>query len=108
LMQALAPKKELVPVPTFPPVLEDLAIVVAEEVNAAQVEAVIRAASNRVTQVQLFDIFRGAQVGEGKKSLAYSLTYQSDSATLSDQDAAKIRKKIIGRLERELDAKLRE
>jgi phenylalanyl-tRNA synthetase beta chain len=69
---------------------------------------VIRAASNMVTQVQLFDIFRGAQVGEGKKSLAYSLTYQSDSGTLSDKDAAKIRKKIIGRLERELDAKLRE
>jgi phenylalanyl-tRNA synthetase beta chain len=61
-----------------------------------------------VTRVELFDIFRGEQVGAGKKSLAYSLTYQSETDTLTDKAAAKIRKKIIGKLKHDLDAKLRE
>ncbi|NSW54146.1 MAG: phenylalanine--tRNA ligase subunit beta [Anaerolineae bacterium] len=109
LIEALAPKRELVPVPNFPPVLEDLAVVVDEETSAAAVEAVIRkGGGDLVTEVRLFDIYRGAQVGAGKKSLAYALTYQSMDGTLSDKDAAKIRKKIIGRLEYELKAKLRE
>ena len=108
LIQVLAKNSDLVPVPTFPPVLEDLAIVVDEDVPAAKVEETIRKASNMVSQVRLFDIFRGEQVGEGKKSLAYSLTYQSETDTLTDKAAAKIRKKIIGRLKHDLDANLRE
>ncbi|MEE4195672.1 MAG: phenylalanine--tRNA ligase subunit beta, partial [Anaerolineae bacterium] len=108
LLQVLAGNTDLVPVPTFPPVLEDLAVVVDEDVPAAKVEDTIRGASNMVTRVELFDIYRGEQVGAGKKSLAYSLTYQSDTETLTDNAAAKIRKKIIGKLKHDLDAKLRE
>jgi len=54
----------------------------------------------------LFDVYRGDQIGVGKKSLAYSLTYQSDK-TLTDAEAAAIRSKIVKRLENEIGAKLR-
>jgi phenylalanyl-tRNA synthetase beta chain len=59
-----------------------------------------------VTDVRLFDVYRGDQIGAGKKSLAYSLTYQSDK-TMTDAEAAAIRNKIVKRLEQEVGAKLR-
>jgi phenylalanyl-tRNA synthetase beta chain len=59
-----------------------------------------------VAQVRLFDVYRGEQIGAGKKSLAYSLTYQSDK-TMTDAEAAAIRTKIVKRLEHEVSAKLR-
>jgi phenylalanyl-tRNA synthetase beta chain len=96
------------PVPAFPPVLEDLAIVVGEEVPAEQVADVIRQAGGRIiTGITLFDIYRGEQIGKQKKSLAYSITYQSPEKTLTDHDVAQVRGRIIRRLEQELDAVLR-
>jgi phenylalanyl-tRNA synthetase beta chain len=95
------------PVPEFPPVLEDIAVVVGESVPAARVEALIRQTGGRtVTAVRLFDVFRGEQIGAGKKSLAYSLTYQSDK-TLTDEEVAALRNKIVRRLQQELGAVLR-
>jgi phenylalanyl-tRNA synthetase beta chain len=95
-------------VPNFPPVLEDIAIVVDESVTADQVEATIRQGGGKlVTHVRLFDIFRSDQIGATKKSMAYNLTYQAPDRTLTDKDAAQIRQKIIRRLEQELGAKLR-
>src|SRR5690606_26541189 len=96
------------PVSEYPPILEDLALVVDEDVPAEKVEALIRQTGGKlVVKVRLFDIFRGKQLGEGKKSLAYSLMYQAADRTLTDKDATQIRQKIIRRLEQELGAKLR-
>jgi phenylalanyl-tRNA synthetase beta chain len=96
------------PVPEYPPVLEDMAVIVDEAVPAAQVEETIRKAGGRLlSDVRLFDVFRGAQIGEGKKSLAYSLTYQNPERTLTDADAVQIRQRIVRRLDQELGAKLR-
>ena len=95
-------------IPSQPPILEDIALIVDENIPAGQVEELIRqTGGKRVTAVRLFDVYRGEQIGAGKKSLAYSLTYQDPERTLTDKDAAKIRNKIIRRLERELGAKLR-
>ncbi len=95
-------------VPTYPPVLEDLAVVVDETVPAAEVEAVIRqGGGENLTKVQLFDIYRGQQVGQGKKSLAFSLTYVAPDRTLTDKDVGKLRKRIITLLDQELGAVLR-
>ncbi|OQY24022.1 MAG: hypothetical protein B6I34_04085 [Anaerolineaceae bacterium 4572_32.1] len=60
-----------------------------------------------VRSVMLFDVYRGEQIGAGKKSLAYRLTYQADDRTLTDREVAKLRGKIVRRLERELGATLR-
>jgi len=108
-MQAHIPELyALEPVPAFPPVLEDLAVVVDEAVSAAEVARVIRKAGGKMlAAVRLFDLYQGDQIGAGKKSLAYRLTYQAPDRTLTDKEAAKIRQRIIRALERELGAVLR-
>jgi phenylalanyl-tRNA synthetase beta chain len=103
----IAPTYGITPVADVPPVLEDIAVIVDESVPAERVESLIRQTGGKtVTQVRLFDVYRGEQIGAGKKSLAYSLTYQSDR-TMTDAEAAAIRNKIVKRLEHEVSAKLR-
>jgi phenylalanyl-tRNA synthetase beta chain len=111
----MAPITEAVParyavsaIPSQPPVLEDIALIVDESLPAAQVEGLIRQTGGRtLSDVRLFDVYRGEQIGEGKKSLAYSLTYQDPKRTLTDKEVAKIRNRIVQRVEQELGAKLR-
>ena len=99
---------DLKSVSDFPPVLEDIAVIVDENLPADRVEALIRQTGGKMlASVRLFDVFRSDQIGAGKKSLAYALTYQSPDGTLTDKDAAQIRSRIIKRLEQELSAKLR-
>jgi phenylalanyl-tRNA synthetase beta chain len=106
-LRGVNPTYGIIPVPEFPPVYEDIAVIVDESVLAERVESLIRQTGGRtVTNVKLFDVYRGDQIGAGKKSLAYSLTYQADK-TLTDAEAASIRTKIVKRLEYELGAKLR-
>jgi phenylalanyl-tRNA synthetase beta chain len=95
-------------VPTYPPVLEDLAVVVDEAITAEQVEEILRKGGGEyLAKVQLFDIYRGKQVGEGKKSLAFNLTYIAPDRTLTDKEVLKLREKIVNLLSEELDAELR-
>jgi phenylalanyl-tRNA synthetase beta chain len=108
ILAAVPERFDVREVPPYPPILEDLAIVVDESLPAEQVEAVIRKAGGKiVTDLRLFDVYRGEQAGSGKKSLAYSLTYQATDRTLTDKEAAKVRQQIISRLDQELGAKLR-
>jgi len=109
VLLALIPERyESQPVPVFPPVLEDLALVVDEALPAERVAEVIRQAGGKIVAgVRLFDVYRGEKIGAGKKSLAYSLTYQAPNKTLTDRDVAGIRTRIIRRLEQELGAALR-
>ena len=82
-------------------------MIVDETLPAERVESLIRQTGGKtVTQVRLFDVYHSEQIGVGKKSLAYSLTYQSDR-TMTDAEAAAIRNKIVKRLEYEVGAKLR-
>ena len=102
------PRYEIRPVPEFPPVLEDIALIVDETIPAARVEALIRQTGGKALGgVRLFDVYRGEQIGAGKKSLAYSLAYQAADKTMTDAEAAAIRNKIVKRLEQEVGAKLR-
>ncbi|MGE5463856.1 MAG: phenylalanine--tRNA ligase subunit beta, partial [Syntrophothermus sp.] len=106
-LRKATPAYGITPVADVPPVLEDIAVIVDEAVPAERVESLIRQTGGKtVTQVRLFDVYRGGQIGSGKKSLAYSLTYQSDR-TMTDAEAAAIRNKIVKRLEYEVGAKLR-
>jgi phenylalanyl-tRNA synthetase beta chain len=57
--------------------------------------------------VRLFDVYQGEQVGPGKKSLAYGLTYQADDRTLTDKEVAKLQARIVRSLEEKLGARLR-
>ncbi|HSD84145.1 MAG TPA: phenylalanine--tRNA ligase subunit beta, partial [Anaerolineae bacterium] len=95
-------------VPRFPAVMEDLALIVEDKVPAEKVQATIMAAGagTALKSARVFDVFKGEQIGAGKKSLAYRLTYQADR-TLTDADVAKIREQIVKRLREELNAVLR-
>jgi phenylalanyl-tRNA synthetase beta chain len=94
--------------PRFPAIREDIAVVVDEEVPAAQIEAIIGEAGGTVLRsLTLFDLYRGDQVGAGKKSLAYALTFQHDERTLTDDEAAKIRGRIVKKLRDAAGAELR-
>ena len=108
VLRSIAPHYEVKTVAEFPPVLEDIAVIVDESVPAARIEGLIRQTGGKaLASVRLFDVFRGDQIGAGKKSLAYSLAYQALDKTLTDAEAATIRNKIVKRLEQEVGAKLR-
>jgi phenylalanyl-tRNA synthetase beta chain len=94
------------PLPRFPPVVQDLAVVVDEAVPAAQVQSLIEAAA-LVRRAQLFDVYTGEPVPPGKKSLAFSVTYQSPDHTLTDEEVARAHRGIVERLKRQLEATLR-
>jgi phenylalanyl-tRNA synthetase beta chain len=109
LLIELAPERfDSEPVPAYPPVLEDLALIVDESILAGQVEAMIaQTGGSLLAAVSLFDVYRGDQIGAGKKSLAYQLTYQHPERTLTDDEVAKLRERIVKRLQQELGAQLR-
>ena len=103
LLAVIPQRYEINAVPVFPPVLEDIAVVVPEELPAEQVAALIRQTGGKLlAEVRLFDVFRGGQIGAGNKSLAYSLTYQAQDHTISAAESTALRNKIVKRLEREL------
>jgi phenylalanyl-tRNA synthetase beta chain len=103
------PESHLVrPVPRFPAIRQDIAVVVDESTPANLVQATIMAAGGHLlVDTRLFDVYRGEQIGAGKKSLAYTLTFQAEDRTLTDRDAAKVQNRIVKRLEKELGARLR-
>ncbi len=108
LMAASNRPLQIKPISPFPAVREDLAFVVGEEVTAEQMLAAMRAAGGELLRaVELFDVYRGAPIPAGRKSLAYRLTYQADDRTLSAEAVARLRQRIIRRVQQELGAELR-
>jgi phenylalanyl-tRNA synthetase beta chain len=92
----------------YPAIYQDIAVIVDENVLADQIEGVIREAGGwMLVDVRLFDVYRGEQIGAGKKSLAYGLTFQANDRTLKDKDADKQRDRIVRALDERLGAKLR-
>jgi phenylalanyl-tRNA synthetase beta chain len=107
-MHAAEAEKDVGMLSPYAPVHEDLALVVDEETPALDVQrAILEAGKPLVIDAVLFDAYRGKQIGEGKKSLAFALSYQAPNRTLSDRDVTKLRKRIIKNVEREVGAKLR-
>ncbi len=92
----------------YPPVRQDLAVSVAEDVAAGDLVAAAKeAAGDDLREVRIFDVYRGEQVEEGRKSVALSLVFQSASKTLSDEDAAALRNLIVRALTERFGAELR-
>ncbi len=88
------------PLPRFPAVERDLALLCDEELPVAEIEATIRAAGGKLLEaVKLFDVYQGAQIAAGKKSVAFSLYFRGADTTLTDGDIDPALKKIFRRLE---------
>lgn len=99
----------LKPISNYPPVVEDLAFVVNDEVTAAQLQEVIRkTGGSLLSNIELFDIYRGQPIQPGQKSMAYKLTYESLEANLSDARVQDIRKRIIRRVADTVGGSLRD
>jgi phenylalanyl-tRNA synthetase beta chain len=82
-------------VPAFPPLVQDIAVVVPDGVAAADVVAAVRSGAGALLdRVELFDVYRGEQVGAGSKSLALRLEFRSPDRTLTDDDVAATRGEI--------------
>ncbi|HSB79485.1 MAG TPA: phenylalanine--tRNA ligase subunit beta [Candidatus Methylomirabilis sp.] len=97
------------PVPRFPPALQDIALVVDEEVSAAQVLEMIRSTAGALlAEVRLFDVYRGKQVPAGKKSLAFSLAFQAMDRTLTDAEVEAEKRRILDAATAQIGARLRE
>ncbi len=94
------------PIPRFPAVTRDIALIVDDGVTNRQVLEIIRG-SPLVDGVELFDIYAGEQVPSGKKSLAYRLTFLSPTKTLTDEEVSSVLKSILDRLTNALGAGLR-
>lgn len=93
---------------TYPPVRQDLAFVVPDDVTAGDlVAAAYEAAGPELREMRAFDVYRGGQVEPGKKSIAFSVTFQSPERTLTDEEAAEIRNRIVSALEQAFDVQLR-
>jgi phenylalanyl-tRNA synthetase beta chain len=95
-------------VPRFPPVQQDIALIVDEMVPAEQVrQLILQTGQPLLTDARLFDVYYGEQLGAGKKSLAFNLTFQSNDRTLTDKVVARQQNNIVKRLEQEFGARLR-
>jgi phenylalanyl-tRNA synthetase beta chain len=96
------------PISNYPPIVEDLAFVVPEEVTAAQLlEAIRKGGGSLLTKVELFDIYRDHPIPPGHKSLAFKLTYESLEKPLTDAQVVDIRNRIIRRVAESVGGKLR-
>ncbi|GAA5188625.1 phenylalanine--tRNA ligase subunit beta [Ferrimonas gelatinilytica] len=105
--QRVLPKAQ--PVSKFPANRRDIAVVVADSVNAGDVKNLIRkVGSNQLVAVNLFDVYRGKGVEEGHKSLAIALTLQDVERTLEEKEIAQAVEKIVNALQSEFNAQLRD
>lgn len=94
--------------PKYPAVERDIAVVVDNETSNHQVTALIQnTARDLLEDLELFDVYSGSQLGEGKKSLAYALTFRSKERTLTDDEISALNLKIIKKLEVQLQAEIR-
>jgi phenylalanyl-tRNA synthetase beta chain len=93
---------------TYPPVHQDLAFIVDEDVPAAVlVEAAEEAAGDALREMRAFDVYRGDQIAPDKKSIAFAVAFQSREKTLTDEEATELRNRIVTALQSRFGAQLR-
>lgn len=108
LLSLQLPEKTYTPLPKYPAVTRDIAVVCDEAVTVAALSDCIRAAGGKLLRsVELFDIYRGKGIASGSKSAAFRLTLRADDRTLTDADSDGVVSTVLAALEKELNAKLR-
>jgi len=106
LLTKIAGTRAFQSVPRFPSVSRDIALVVDEQVGYRRVEEIIEAFP-LVKKVTLFDLYRGEQIAEGKKSFAIRIVYQSPDRTLTDEEVDRTQEQMLAGLRQDLGATLR-
>ena len=109
LVKDVEARQALVPPPSYPSIRRDAALIVAAAVRHEQVLAVARAAAPpELEKIELFDVYQGKSLGEGRKSMAYAFTYRSKTGTLTDEAANGFQEKVNAALKAQLPADIRE
>ncbi len=102
-------EKTYKPLPKYPSTSRDIALLVDEDMEVGKIEEIIRQYGGDILEsVKLFDVYRGKQVEEGKKSAAFALTYRDKNKTLTDEEVASVHNKVLDALKEKLNAVLRE
>lgn len=102
-------EKAYKPLPKYPSTSRDIALLVDEDMEVGKIDETIRQNGGSILEdVKLFDVYRGKQVEEGKKSAAFTLTYRDNSKTLTDGEVADVHDKVLKALKEKLNAVLRE
>ncbi len=102
------PDPTYTPLPKYPTVFRDLALVCDEGITVAQIESVITSAAGKLLRnVRLFDIYRGTGISEGRKSMAFSLELRADDRTLTDSDTETVVTRVLSALRERLGVNLR-
>ena len=102
LFEMAQPEKTYKPLPKFPAVTRDLALVCDESIPVGTLEkAIVRGGGALLENIQLFDVYQGAQIEAGKKSVAFSITLRSADSTLKDEQTTAVMKKVMKELEKE-------
>jgi phenylalanyl-tRNA synthetase beta chain len=102
------PALQYAAIPRFPAMTRDIALVVDTDVSAGSVTEVIRSSGGKLLKdIRLFDLYTGERMEEGKKSLAFSLTYLDPERTLTDEEVTKVHSRVLAELETQLGAVLR-
>lgn len=108
LFQAMGTETIYQPIPRYPAIEQDLALVIEETIPVSEIEAGIKeAAGELLKSITLFDVFTGEQVEQGKKSIAYSLIYRADDRTLTYQEVQEVHESVIHHVMETIGAKLR-
>jgi phenylalanyl-tRNA synthetase beta chain len=108
LLAAMPPRVKVEDLPRFPPLLLDLAVVVDEGVSAESVTEIVReVGAPDVASARLFDLYRGEQLPEGRKSLAFALEIRAADRTLTDEEAVAVRDRIVAALSERVGAEIR-
>ena len=107
LMSCVEGELRYKPLSPYAPVKRDLALVCNETVSCGEIEETIHKASPLVSEVKLFDIYRGANLGEGKKSMAFSLSLSDPKKEVSAEEVERVVKKILGNLKFKLGIEIR-
>ncbi|NLY43458.1 MAG: phenylalanine--tRNA ligase subunit beta [Clostridiaceae bacterium] len=108
LMENANVEVQYTPLPKYPAVTRDIAMLVRDDVLAKQIEDAIKKYSGKLLEdCKLFDVYKGKQIPEGMKSVAYSITFRSSDKTLTDEDVQKVFNKIVDGLRNDLGAQLR-
>jgi phenylalanyl-tRNA synthetase beta chain len=103
-----AEKSNIQPVSIFPSVKRDLALLIDEKINFADLEKIARKTNNRlIKEINAFDVYKGEKIGAGKKSYAMSFILQDENKTLTDEEIDSVMKNLIQNFEKEAGAELR-
>jgi phenylalanyl-tRNA synthetase beta chain len=102
------PKRTYIPIPKYPPIYRDIAIIVKDEVPSGKIyQQILDTGGHLIDSIKLFDVYHGPQIPKGHKSLAYSITYKRSSSTLTDDEVNPVHAEIIRVLCDRFGARLR-